>query len=136
MAGFLVWRAEDDSGGPGGSGSTSSMTIPASFDGQWKGWGFPPEGGKADLTATLIEGNATGRLESGDSSCYGGSLAIREASTSEMTMRFTSNNPTCPKWTVVLRHLSDAEDKLRMDVDPDTADPYRGPFEVPMTRSD
>jgi transposase-like protein len=122
VGGAVTWRVLGQAG--------HSTTIPASFDGAWLGRG--PDG--AEFTATLGKDLHLGRLASGASSCYGGLLTVRDATDSQLTMRFTPEVEPgkCNPWTVVFTHLSGG--RLKMAVDPDSSVDYQQQFEVPMTR--
>jgi hypothetical protein len=115
-----------------GSGQESeqhSTTIPASFDGQWKGTGGQYD---AEFVATLVSGLNLGRLNSGSSSCYGGVLRVTDATDAQLTTRFRPDPPKCNHWTVVFTHLAGGD--LKMAVDPDTSLDYEPQFQVRMTR--
>ena len=129
-AGFGVWRLVVD------DEPSSTTTIPASFDGEWKGTGGLPNESPSEFTVTLAEGLRTGRMENGASSCYSGSLGVAKGTTEdELTLRFTPANPTCNPWTVVLEHNERVDDELAMHVDPDPADPYEGDFDIALRRT-
>ena len=130
VAGFVVWQVVDD------PATTSTTTIPASFDGRWVGEGVDGEGSVAEFTATLAEGLSQGQLSSGNSSCYGGPLTVKKATDEELTMRFAPNGTDgCVPWTVVFRHNSRVDGELVMAVDPDSSTQYRSEFEIPLSRT-
>jgi hypothetical protein len=126
VAGAVVWLLV---------GSTETPTvIPASFDGKWVGEGSTGDTSEAGFTALLGEGLSTGQLQSGNSSCYGGSLKVVEATDSELTMRFSPGESDCNPWTVVFTHATGSDDALVMSVDPDSSDDYEQEFEVELAR--
>jgi hypothetical protein len=122
VGGVVTWKMLDQ--------AAHSMTIPASFDGQWQ-----DTDSRAGFTATLSKDLQQGHL-SGGLSCYDGQLTVKDATDSRLTMRFTPVRAECNPWTVVFTHISGGA--LKMVVDPDSADPdSRVPelgFDVRMTR--
>ena len=76
-----------------------------------------------------------GRLASGNSSCYGGSLTVQEATDDELTMRFVPGGDDCVPWQVVFRPNPSVDGELVMSVDPDSSVDYESEFEVPLTRT-
>ena len=126
VVGFAAWRLVDE--------PTPSTTIPASFDGKWVGEGATGDGGTAEFTALLAEGLNTGRLESGASSCYGGSLTVTEATDSELTMRFAPGADGCNPWTIAFTHDGGSDSSLVMSVDPDSNVNYESKFQIKLAR--
>ena len=125
-----MWRLLDE------PTTTTTTTIPASFDGRWVGEGVDGEGSTAEFTATLAEGSRKGQLSSGNSSCYGGSLTVKEATDEELTMRFAPGGTDgCVPWTVVFRHNTRVDGELVMAVDPDSSTDYKSEFEIPLSRT-
>jgi len=120
VGGLVTWRVLDH--------AADSTTIPASFDGVWKG----TDADAADFTATLTEELERGRLRSDALGCYNGRLTVRDATDSRLTMRFEADYAEaagCDPWTVVFTHLSHGA--LSMKVDPDNAD--QPAFEVKLS---
>jgi hypothetical protein len=126
VAGIVGWRLVDQ--------ASPSTTIPASFDGRWVGTGGTGDGSTGEFTALLAEGLSSGRLQSGSSSCFGGSLTVTEATDSELTMRFAPGASGCNQWTVVFTHSTTSDKKLVMSVDPDSNVNYESKFQIPLTR--
>ena len=121
VAGVVTWQVLDQ--------AAHSTTIPASFDGQWRG----TNADGAEFTATLGTNLHLGRLRSGASSCYEGVLTVSDATDSRLTMRFGPGSQAgCNPWTVVFTHLPGGD--LKMAVDPDSSVDYEPEFEVRMTR--
>jgi hypothetical protein len=128
-SGYAVWHLVVNDEPP------ATTTIPASFDGEWKGTGGLPNGSPSEFTVTLAEGLRIGRLAN-DSSCFSGSLGVAQGSTEdELTLRFTPGGTDCNPWTVVLEHNERVDDELAMHVDPDPADPYEGDFDIALRRT-
>jgi uncharacterized caspase-like protein len=123
VGGWVTWMVVDQ--------AAHSTTIPASFDGSWTGEGRVWDG-VVQFNATLGEGLHVGRLASGASSCYNGPLTVSDATDSQLTTRFVSDNAECNPWTVVFTHLPRGD--LRMAVDPDSNVSYESEFEVRLTR--
>lgn len=120
VGGLVTWRVLDH--------AAHSTTIPASFDGVWKGANVD----EGDFTATLTKELQRGELSNTLSGCSNGKLIVRDATDSRLTMRFAPNNAVaCGPWTVVFTHLSDGA--LRMAVDPDSGADLQA-FEVRMSR--
>jgi hypothetical protein len=120
VGGLVTWRVLDH--------AAHSTTIPASFDGVWKGTNVD----EGEFTATLTEELQRGELYNTLSGWSNGKLTVRDATDSRLTMRFAPKNAaTCFPWTVVFTHLSHGA--LSMKVDPDTGADIQ-PFEVRMTR--
>jgi hypothetical protein len=133
LAGVVVWRLVS---GPTTSTTTTTTTIPASFDGRWVGTGVDGDGSTVEFTATLAEGLSQGQLASGNSSCYGGTLTVKEATDEELTTRFAPGGTDgCVPWTVVFRPNSRVDGELVMSIDPDPSPVYRSEFEIPLTRT-
>ncbi len=122
VGGAVTWRVLDQ--------AAHSTTIPASFDGKWRG--TASDG--AEFTATLGKDLRLGQLARGaSSSCYNGTLTVSDATDSRLTMRFTpAGQADCIPWTVVFTHLSGGD--LKMAVDPDSSVNYQPEFEVRMAR--
>jgi hypothetical protein len=121
VGGVVTWRVLDQAG--------HSTTIPASFDGQWRGTDT-----RGVFTATLGKELQKGELKSDTSSCFQGPLTVRDATDSRLTMRFAPGpaaDPGCKPWTVVFTHLSGGDLKMAVDPDPGGNVPE---FEVRMTR--
>lgn len=126
VAGVAVWLLA--------GGTESSTVIPASFDGKWSGEGATWESESAEFTALLGEGLSTGQLQSGNSSCYGGSLDVVEATDAKLTTRFSPGGSDCNPWTIVFTHSTTSDDALVMSVDPDSNYDYQQEFEVELQR--
>jgi Caspase domain len=123
VGGWVTWMVVDQ--------AAHSTTIPSSFDGSWTGQGAVWDG-VVQFNATLGEGLHVGRLASGASSCYNGPLTVSDATDSQLTTRFVSDNAECNPWTVVFTHLPGGD--LRMAVDPDSNVSYESEFEVRLAR--
>ena len=120
VGGVLSWRVFDH---------PDQTTIPASFAGRWEGVNASGQ----SLTATLAKELRLGDLRSdAPNGCYTGALTVRQASNSELTMRFTPTQPaTCNTQTVVFTHLSGGA--LSMTVHPDNNRYQEAEFAVRMT---
>jgi hypothetical protein len=121
--GVVTWRVLDQ--------AAHSTTIPASFDGQWRGC-CGPNG--APFTATLGKELQKGGLLSDGSSCFIGPLTVSDATDSRLTMHFEPGpgaDVGCKPWTVVFTHLSGGDLKMWVDPEPGGLVPE---FEVRMIR--
>jgi len=123
-AGLIAWGVFDNQ-----QPEAHSTTIPASFDGRWTG-------GKEDWTADLGAGLHQGRLESGNSSCYEGTLTVSDATDSQLTTRFDPDPPPsegCNQWTVVFTHLPGGDLKMAVNPDPSVTN-YEPEFTETLSR--